>query len=623
MGKNLDLDQELLCSFVDDVLDALQGFEKSILLLRNPPYDDALQDLFRTAHNLKGASMCIGLESLGDFIHSVEDVIQCMINGVVVPEEHVIKSLLSAQSCMSTWARTLLSNPTYTPAMGPILKDLQAIGSDKMAGVRGKGSMASPHDATHGGDLSNSGEEEDLDALFKVHRKIYQQQRLNPSASKTIKSAQSAGDASETKESEQELLKGKSKQGAQGRSHETLRISAQKLDELIQLMSELSIHQGIIQEARKNHDLQSKSSLHALQLSQKLVKEVHSKAIELRMQPLSGLMQKLERNAIDLALMQGKQIKFVIEGGDVQLDKSVIEKISDPLVHVIRNSVDHGIEVPARRVALGKPAEATIKIAAHQDAVGVSIVVSDDGQGMNDKVIFAAAVKKGIVKPEAQLTSDQIRRLIFVQGVSTASKLTEISGRGVGMDIVMRTVQSLRGRIDLHSTLGQGTAISFTLPTSLSIIDALVVKVNEARYAVPMHELTEIIDLSSYSMESTGQGGFMISLRGEVVPVETLADYMPTPGFLRASPAVLNARNGQGCPALLVRDGIQSIAFAIDKVVSQQQVVVRPFSDQLDGLQGFRGCTILGDGEPGVILSLPELARTYFSLIGDGGGGFS
>jgi two-component system chemotaxis sensor kinase CheA len=312
--------------------------------------------------------------------------------------------------------------------------------------------------------------------------------------------------------------------------------------------------------------------------------------------------------------------RVAIEGGDVQLDKSVIEKISDPLVHVIRNSVDHGIEVPSRRVALGKPAEATIKIAALQDAVGVTIIVSDDGQGMDDRVIFAAAVKKGIVKPDAQLTSDQIRRLIFVQGVSTASKLTEISGRGVGMDIVMRTVQSLRGRIDLQSTLGQGTAISFTLPTSLSIIDALVVKVNEARYAVPMHELTEILDLSSYSIETTGQGGFMISLRGEVVPVETLADYMPTPGFLRSSTDGLDAQGGHGCPALLVRDGVQSIAFAIDKVVSQQQVVVRPLSEQLDGLQGFRGCTILGDGEPGVILSLPELARTYFSSIEDGGG---
>ena len=614
MGKHIDIDQELLCGFVDDILEALQGFEKAVLSLRHPPYDNALHDLFRTAHNLKGASMCIGLESFGDFIHSVEDVIQCMINGFILPDEHLIKTLLEAQSCMSTWAGTLLSDPNYIPAMGSILKELKAIGGARMSKIRGASSISA---SDHGVDTSS--EVEDLDALFKMHRTIYQEQRR----SQSVKTSKIDGVAEEFQEPEEDRRKSKSKQGLQPRPHDTLRISAHKLDELIQLMSELSIHQSIIQEARKNRELQGKSSAHAIQLSQKLVKEIHSKAIELRMQPLSALMQKLERNAMDLASMQGKQIKVIIEGEDVQLDKSVIEKISDPLVHVIRNSVDHGIEIPSRRVALGKPAEATIKIAAQQDAIGVSIIVSDDGQGMDDGLIFAAAVKKGIVKADAQLSSDQIRRLIFVQGLSTASKLTEISGRGVGMDIVMRTVQSLRGRIELQSTLGKGTAISFTLPTSLSIIDALVVKVNEARYAVPMHELTEIIDLSSYPVEATGQGGFMISLRGEVVPVETLADYMPSPGFLSATAPTFNPRSGCGCPALLVREGVQSIAFAIDKVVSQQQIVVRPLSDQLDGLQGFRGCTILGDGEPGVILSLPELARTYFSSIEDAGGGVS
>jgi two-component system chemotaxis sensor kinase CheA len=372
----------------------------------------------------------------------------------------------------------------------------------------------------------------------------------------------------------------------------------------------------MIQEARKRDELPSKSTARALQLSHKLVKDIHSKALELRMQPLTGLMQKLERTATDLATMQGKQIRVVLEGTDVQLDKSVIEKISDPLVHVIRNAVDHGIEQPSRRVAHGKPAEATIAIAAIQDAVGVSIVVSDDGQGMNDKNIFTAAVKKGIVAADAQLTSDQIKRLIFVQGISTAAKLTEISGRGVGMDIVLRTVESLRGRIDISSKLGEGTSMTITLPTSLSIIDALVVKIQDSRYAVPMHELTEIIDLSRYPLEATGQGGFMISLRGEVVPIEALADYMATPGLYHLGQKPEDRRQKFGCPALLVREGAQAIAFAIDKVVSQQQIVVRPLSEQFEGLQGFRGCTILGDGEPGVILSLPELAKAYFTAVG-------
>jgi len=290
--------------------------------------------------------------------------------------------------------------------------------------------------------------------------------------------------------------------------------------------------------------------------------------------------------------------------------------MSDPLVHVIRNAVDHGIEPASEREAAGKPAEATLKISAIQDAGAVSIVVSDDGRGMDDRAIFAAAVKKGIVSPDAHLSSDQIKRLIFVQGISTAPKLTEISGRGVGMDIVMRTVQSLRGSIRIASTLGSGTTLGITLPTSLSIIDALVVRVQEARYAVPMNELTEIIDLSRHPVESTGNGGLILSLRGEVVPVEALADYMPTPTMQRVAGRFIVAGQTNRFPALLVRDAGQSVAFAIDTIVSQQQIVVRPLSDQLEGLQGLRGCTILGDGEPGIILSLPDLARTYFSSVG-------
>jgi two-component system chemotaxis sensor kinase CheA len=334
------------------------------------------------------------------------------------------------------------------------------------------------------------------------------------------------------------------------------------------------------------------------------------------MQPLSALMQKLEKTATELATMQGKLLRVVIEGSEVQFDKTVIEKISDPLVHVIRNSVDHGIEPPVDRVAAGKNPEATLRIAAVQDAGGVSIVVSDDGRGMDDNAILAAAIKKGVVAPEAQLSSEQIKNLIFVQGISTAPKLTEISGRGVGMDIVMRTAQSLRGQIGLRSVLGEGTSITMTLPTSMSIVDALVVGVRDTRYAIPMSELTEIIDLGSYPIEATGKGGAIISLRGEVIPIEALANYMPTTESEPNHTDTKVSRSGNQCPALLVRDGAQSVAFAIDQILSQQQVVVRPLSEQLDGLRGLRGFTILGDGEPGVILSLPELARSYFSSVG-------
>lgn len=627
MGLKLDIDQELLSSFVDDVADALQGFERVVVTLQSSDSEDPLQELLRTAHNIKGASMCIGLEAFGEFVHSVEDVIQCTINGHLSCGEELIQTLLAAQRCMLLWARTLVSDPDNVPPVDGLLTQLKALSAKKEVQKEEKPEpvVEKPPPAPNS--------KEDLEAIFEEHHKKYLAEHAEKEAAQEsepqpvafeeaeiippVRGAPRSGGVG----ARQRFKSSQGNKEKQPRSHETVRISAKKLDELIQLISELSIHQGIIQEARKNDELTSKSSDHALQLSAKLVKDVHAKALELRMQPLSGLMQKLEKTAMEIADMQGKKVKIVVEGADVQLDKSVIEKISDPLLHVIRNAVDHGIELPARREAAGKPAEAILRISAFQDAVGVSICVRDDGRGMDEKVILAAAIRKGIVREDEELSVDEIRRLIFVQGLSTATKLTEISGRGVGMDVVMKTVQQLRGRIDLESEVGKGTSIVVVLPTSLSIVDALVVKVRESRYAVAMQELTEIIDLGRYPIETTGQGGFMISLRGEVVPVETLADYMPTHDVRHFTDLITEARGGKGCPALLIRDGSQSIAFAIDKIVSQQQVVVRPLSEQLDGLQGVRGCTILGDGEPGVILSLPELARNYFSTLGGRGGG--
>lgn len=611
MGTTIEIDRDLIESFVDDATEALHAFEVATVALRAGQTSETLEELFCVAHNLKGASMCIGIEPFGDFMHRVEDVIQSMINGGVPQSERVVQVLLAAQRCMLNWVGSLLANPNFVPETAPVLRDLESLVEQPNSVPLTQEVIA---EVTARSD-SDDEDEEDLQALFEMHRKIYEDD-LRAKEEREGLSGE-GGRVDMTDGIGEGRRRFSSRHGhAARRSQETLRISAQKLDELVQLISELSIHQGIIQEARRGDEIPTKAAAHALHLSHKLVKEIHAKALELRMQPLSGLLQKLERNALDLAVMQGKRVRIVLEGSDVQFDKTVLDKMSDPLVHVIRNAVDHGIELPEQRESEGKPAEATLKISAIQDAGAVSILVSDDGRGMDDRAIFAVAVRKGIISPDAQLSSDQIKKLIFIQGISTAPKLTEISGRGVGMDIVMRTVQSLRGRIDIASVLGKGTTLTITLPTSLSIIDALVVRVQDARYAVPMSELTEIIDLSRYPIERTGKGGFILSLRGEIVPVEALADYMPTPNARHLQGRFLVAGQCNRVPALLVRDAGQSVAFAIDRIVSQQQVVVRPLSEQLDGLQGLRGCTILGDGEPGVILSLPELARTYFSSAG-------
>ena len=219
------------------------------------------------------------------------------------------------------------------------------------------------------------------------------------------------------------------------------------------------------------------------------------------------------------------------------------------------------------------------------------------------------AIEKGLIKESDSLSEKEIQNLIFLPGFSTAEKITDISGRGVGMDVVLRAVQTLHGTIEVASTEGKGTTFSVTLPTSVSIIDGLVVKVNDLRYVVSMHELTEIIDLSNYSIEYTGQKGKMLSLRGGVIPLTSLRTFVDT-GY-EATPQ--NDLHDRSVPALIVRNGTNTIAFEIDGVLGQQSVVVRPLNEQLGTLPTFSGSTVLGDGEPGMILNLSEIARSYFN----------
>jgi two-component system, chemotaxis family, sensor kinase CheA len=395
----------------------------------------------------------------------------------------------------------------------------------------------------------------------------------------------------------------------QKKGDETIRVAAHKLDELIQLVGELSIHQSIVMQGRRNNNLGTKMCQNAIILATKITKDLQASALSLRMQPVEGMFQRLERVARDVARNQGKQIEIIVDGTEVELDRTVIEKMTDPLIHVVRNAVDHGIETSEERKQTAKSQYAQVILQAVQDASGVVIRIIDDGRGLNADKVFKKAVEKGLVKADEKLTQQQIYNLIFLPGFSTAEKLTDISGRGVGMDVVLKAVQGLRGTVDVNSELGKGSIFNITLPTSLSIMDALIVKINESRYAVPMHQLTEIIDTTNFSIETSGNKGKMIDLRGEVVPIETLHGYLKSKVTDKNS--FKKGNIDDKLPALIVKENDKYVAFQVDTILGQQQVVIRPLSKQMSKLPGFSGCTILGDGEPSIILSLPDIAKIF------------
>jgi two-component system chemotaxis sensor kinase CheA len=361
-------------------------------------------------------------------------------------------------------------------------------------------------------------------------------------------------------------------------------------------------------------------------MGNKITKDLQTFAVSLRMQPLEGVFQRLDRVARDVARAQGKKIQVIRIGVDVNLDKAVIERITEPLIHIIRNAVDHGLEAEDERRGAGKTDDAMLQLIGRQEAGGVTIQVKDNGRGLDADKVLARAVQQGLVSPDARLSKNDINNLIMLPGFSTAEKITDISGRGVGMDVVKTAVEELNGKITIESEKGKGTTFKISLPTSLSIVDALVVLIDGVRYAVPMQDLSEVVDLADFVIEKSSLNDRMISLRGEVVPLEQLVHYLPALHehklfgkkkieFLeniRAHREIYGTKKlGIGNPALIVASGADKVAFEIDGIVGQQQVFVRKLSAQLAALPGLSGGTILADGEPGMIISLPSVARSY------------
>jgi two-component system chemotaxis sensor kinase CheA len=462
MHTNPTIDQELLESFVQDALEALEGFERMALCLDTPGYASALQELFRIAHNLKGAAMCIGLEVFVDFIHRIEDLLQLVVTADIAPPHGVASILVAASRRMTTWIQGVTQNPGATYPFEDILREIDSV-AEEIAGQ-----SACPTLPARGSALHRFTQAE-LDDIIKVYG-------WHSSAAKSgafVEGPKPAGDVSDSLTESGDKKKRQRERGAypsaqrsrtNTRMNETVRVSAHKLDELIQLINELAVK--AVDPGPKGARLKAgeRAVTRTVDAKADMIAEIHEKALELRMQPLAGLLQKLEKTAQALADSQGKVIKVIVEGGSVQLDKRIIEKLSVPLVHVIRNAVDHGIESQGVRAVLGKSREALIKIVAVRDSTGVSISVSDDGRGLNNDDILAAAVKKGLVSWGQELSPEKLKELIFVQGVSTATTLTEVSGRGVGLDVVMHTVRSLGGDITVTSESKRGTSITIVLP---------------------------------------------------------------------------------------------------------------------------------------------------------------
>jgi two-component system chemotaxis sensor kinase CheA len=326
----------------------------------------------------------------------------------------------------------------------------------------------------------------------------------------------------------------------------------------------------------------------------RLVEEVRDSALALRMVQIGGTFNRFHRVVHDVSKELGKDIELIISGAETELDKTVVEKIGDPLTHLVRNAMDHGIEPAELRIARGKPAKGTLQLNAYHAAGSIVIEVSDDGGGLNKEKILAKAIERGLVAEGAILSDKEIYNLIFEAGFTTAESVSNLSGRGVGMDVVRRNIQALRGTVDLDSQEGLGSIIRIRLPLTLAIIDGFMVGIGNASYVIPLDMVVECIELRAWVNE--GGDGQYLNLRGEVLPYRRLRDHFDIAG-----------EKMQRENVVVVRYGEHKAGLVVDKLMGEFQTVIKPLGKLFKGEKSIGGFTILGSGEVALIVDVPGL----------------
>jgi two-component system chemotaxis sensor kinase CheA len=375
----------------------------------------------------------------------------------------------------------------------------------------------------------------------------------------------------------------------------TIRVDLEKLDRLVNLVGELVITQAMLAQRLLNCGLASINELSDLD---HLTRELQDSAMSIRAQPISSVFNRVPRIVRELQASTGKRVRLEVEGEGTELDKTVVERIGEPLTHLIRNAIDHGLESPEERILAGKDAEGHVRLSAEHRSGRIMICVSDDGRGIDRDRVLAKAVERGLVMPDAKLSDEEIENLIFVPGFSTAATLSNISGRGVGLDVVRRTVQSLGGRIAISSRPGEGSTFTMSLPLTLAILDGMIVSIGDQTYVIPLTHIIESLRPMPEDVKHIGAHQPMINVRGVWLPIQSVGKALGISGA-QTDPAqsvliVVESETGQ---AVLM----------IDEILDQRQVVIKSLETNYRQVDGVAGATILGDGRVALILDVESV----------------
>jgi two-component system, chemotaxis family, sensor kinase CheA len=548
----LGQDPELLNDFVVEAREHLAGVEAQLLVLESEPLNsEALRSIFRGFHTIKGLAGFLDLSAVREVSHEVETVLDLARNGTLTVTPPLIDVILKAADTLSVLVQCV------------------------DAGLHGRAGCEQP----------------DYTQLLQQLKSCV---RASPEPAAVDTAPQSPVPAG-TAEAAPSRTAGPA---AGGSDRFAVRVDTGKLDYLMDMVGEMVITQSQI-----HHDagLQTAASPKlARNLSQlsRITTEVQRTAMALRMVPIGQLFGRTARVVRDLSRKAGKQVQFESTGDDISVDKTIVEEMSDPLMHMVRNAIDHGIETTDERAATGKSEMARVSLSASHQGPQIVITVADDGRGLNARKILDKAKSRGIVSPDAEPSQQEILNLIFQPGFSTADRVTDVSGRGVGMDVVFRQVQKLRGRVEIQTELGRGSTFLIRLPLLLAIIDGLIIAVGAERYVLPIFAVREMFRPARENIFSVQGQAEMALVRGRLLPIVRLhRRFCVTP------------RSEDPCEALLIvcQCGEKLVCLMVDDLLGKQEVVIKSLGENLKEVSGISGGAILGDGRVGLILDVNEL----------------
>ena len=609
-----DPDPGLLADFVQESREHLDNADLKLMTLETDPGDsESINAVFRAFHTIKGVAGFLGLKAVQAFAHETEDLLDKARQGRLALTSALLDVIFASVDALKKrveWLAAQGGAPYPAEAAGA----MAAVRAKVKAASEGRPTGDAPPELPEAGrnmrlgDILVASGAATREAVGEALRgqEIAEGREVEPGGGSAGKppigevlvkqAAASPRDVALALRSQKQA-----NDGGGALVKETVKVEAERLDRLLDAIGELVIAESMIFQNPELKTRRSPALSHQMAQLDKITRELQKMGTSLRMVPIRPVFQKMARLVRDLSRKGGKEVEFVASGEETELDKTVVDKIGDPLIHMVRNSVDHGIEPDAAaRIEAGKPAQARVGLRAFQKGGSVCIQIHDDGRGLNREAILRKARERGLLKDDGASLSDQdVWRFIFEAGFSTAARVTEISGRGVGMDVVRRNIEELRGRIEIESRSGEGTTFSIWLPLTLAIIDGMIVRLGAERFVFPTLSILRIVPLVPEEIRTVEGRGEMLLLQGELVPILSLEGILPG----RAAAA------GDRGLVIIVETGGSKAGVRVDELLGQQQVVIKGLGETLNQVPGLAGGAILSDGTVGLILDVDGLIR--------------